>query len=132
MNNLNFVPFIEEDSMKNHAAEEATLREIFDLMQDWIDESRNPETPVINYFPPNKLSEKLDFGLRKEGGGNEHMLEEVKHYLTYAVGTANPAYLNQLFGGFGFPGFVGELITALTNTSLYTYEVAPVATLMEK
>jgi len=132
MNNTNFADPIEEDSMKNQAAEEATLREIFDLMQNWIDESRNPDMPVINYKSPLELSNKLDFGLRKDGGGNEHMLEEVKQYLKYAVRTANPAYLNQLFGGFGFPGFVGELITALTNTSMYTYEVAPVATLMEK
>jgi glutamate/tyrosine decarboxylase-like PLP-dependent enzyme len=132
MNNINFADPIEEDSMKNQAAEEATLREIFDLMQNWIGESRLPDTPVINYLAPEELSKKLDFGLREKGGGNERMLEEVKQYLTYAVRTANPAYLNQLFGGFGFPGFVGELITALTNTSMYTYEVAPVATLMEK
>ncbi len=132
MNNLNFADPIEEDSMKKQPAEEATLREIFDLMQNWIDESRNPETPVINYIAPDDLIQKLGFGLRQTGGGNKQMLEEVKQYLTYAVRTANPAYLNQLFGGFGFPGFVGELITALTNTSMYTYEVAPVATLMEK
>ncbi|MFT4772402.1 MAG: sulfinoalanine decarboxylase, partial [Cryomorphaceae bacterium] len=118
--------------MKKQLAEEATLREIFDLMQNWIDESRDPETPVINYLAPNELIQKFDFGLREQGGGNEQMLEEVRQYLTYAVRTANPAYLNQLFGGFGFPGFVGELITALTNTSMYTYEVAPLATLMEK
>jgi sulfinoalanine decarboxylase len=118
--------------MKKQLAEEATLREIFDLMQNWIDESRNPETSVIKYLAPDELSQKFDFGLREQGGGNEQMLEEVRQYLTYAVKTANPAYLNQLFGGFGFPGFVGELITALTNTSMYTYEVAPVATLMEK
>jgi sulfinoalanine decarboxylase len=118
--------------MKKQLAEEATLREIFDLMQNWIDESRDPETPVINYLAPNELIQKFDLGLREQGGGNEQMLEEVRQYLTYAVRTANPAYLNQLFGGFGFPGFVGELITALTNTSMYTYEVAPLATLMEK
>ncbi|HKL39565.1 MAG TPA: pyridoxal-dependent decarboxylase, partial [Cryomorphaceae bacterium] len=132
MNNVNFANPIGEDSMKKQPAEEATLSEIFDLMQNWIDESRNPETSVINYMAPHELGSKLDFGLREKGGGNEYMLQEVKQYLTYAVRTANPAYLNQLFGGFGFPGFVGELITALTNTSMYTYEVAPVATLMEK
>lgn len=132
MNNLNFATPMEVDTMKKQPAEEATLNEIFDLMRNWIDESRDPDTPVINYLAPDELSKRLDFGLRKEGGGNEQMLGEVKQYLTYAVRTANPAYLNQLFGGFGFPGFVGELITALTNTSMYTYEVAPVATLMEK
>ncbi|MFT6353407.1 MAG: hypothetical protein ACJAXD_000387, partial [Cryomorphaceae bacterium] len=61
--------------MKKQLAEEATLREIFDLMQNWIDESRNPEMSVINYLAPDELSQKFDFGLREQGGGNEQMLE---------------------------------------------------------
>jgi len=132
MNNLNFADPIEEVSMKKEATEEATLREIYDLMQQWMAESRDPETPVTNYLSPEELSQKANLDLSRKGRGHEGMLEEVRNYLSYAVRTAHPAYLNQLFGGFGFPGFVGELITALTNTSMYTYEVAPLATLMEK
>jgi glutamate/tyrosine decarboxylase-like PLP-dependent enzyme len=132
MNNLNFAESTEEVSMEKQAVEEATLREIYDLMQEWLVMSRNPETPVINYLTPEQLNQRFDFNLKSSGHGHEGMLEEVRNYLSYAVRTSNPSYLNQLFGGFGFPGFVGELITALTNTSMYTYEVAPVATLMEK
>lgn len=132
MKNDNFTAPLEEDLVNAQSAEEATLKEVFELVQQWLDESRLVETPVVNYTSPDKLAQKFDFNLREEGGGNSLMLKEVKQYLTYAVRTANPAYLNQLFGGFGFPGFVGEVITALTNTSMYTYEVAPVATLMEK
>ena len=28
-------------------------------------------------------------------------------------------------------GFLGDVVTSTTNTSMYTYEVAPLATLME-
>jgi glutamate/tyrosine decarboxylase-like PLP-dependent enzyme len=41
-------------------------------------------------------------------------------------------FFNQLYAGFNTPAFLGEVFTALTNTSMYTYEVAPVATLVEQ
>jgi len=55
----------------------------------------------------------------------------IKKYLRYSVKTGNKQFFNQLYSGFNFPGFLGEIITSLANTSMYTYEVAPVATLME-
>lgn len=118
--------------MEKQPSEESTLSEIFGLILRWIQESHQGETPVLDYHSPMELQSKFDFTLQEEGGGNRLMLEEIKSYLKYSVKTANPAYLNQLFGGFSFPGFVGEVITALANTSMYTYEVAPVATIMEK
>jgi glutamate/tyrosine decarboxylase-like PLP-dependent enzyme len=51
--------------------------------------------------------------------------------LHYAVRTGHRQFFNQLYGGFSLAGFAGDVVTALTNTSMYTYEVAPVATLME-
>ncbi|MEM9051895.1 MAG: pyridoxal-dependent decarboxylase [Bacteroidota bacterium] len=118
--------------MEKQPSEESTLSEIFELIQRWIDESHDAENPVLDYHSPEELQSKFDFTLQENGGGNRLMLEEIKGYLKYSVKTTNPAYLNQLFGGFGFPGFVGEVITALANTSMYTYEVAPVATIMER
>ncbi len=107
------------------------LQDIFELIQDWVKEGRNPEAKVIDYHKPEELREKLNLGLGSEGSDGE-MLVQVREYLKYAVRTNHSSYLNQLFGGFNFPAFIGEVITSLTNTSMYTYEVAPVATLMEK
>ena len=39
--------------------------------------------------------------------------------------------MNQLFGGHDAAGVLGEYVAALTNTSMYTYEAAPVGTLVE-
>ncbi len=107
------------------------LQDIFELIQDWVSEGRNPDAKVIDYHKPEELKEKLDLGLGTEGSDTE-MLNQVREYLKYAVRTNHSSYLNQLFGGFNFPAFIGEVITSLTNTSMYTYEVAPVATLMEQ
>lgn len=56
----------------------------------------------------------------------------IDHYLSYSVSTGHPNFFNQLFSGFSLHGFIGEVVTALTNSSMYTFEMSPVATLMEK
>ncbi len=112
-------------------SQQALLKEVFNLINDWIKNSENSNLPVLEYRDPKTLEKELNLTISDAEGGDEVLLEEIHKYLKYAVKTAHPAYVNQLFGGFNFPGFVGEVITALTNTSMYTYEVAPVATLME-
>ncbi len=55
----------------------------------------------------------------------------VETYLNHSVKTAHPQYFNQLWAGQSAPALVGSVIEALANTSMYTYEVAPVATVVE-
>ena len=55
----------------------------------------------------------------------------VETYLDNCVKTAHPQYFNQLWAGQSEPALVGCVIEAIANTSMYTYEVAPVATLIE-
>lgn len=109
-----------------------TFQRVFELMNRWLEKARDPETPVIEYRRPEELARILDLAPTESGAGEHGLLRDVEDYLQNAVNTPNPAYLNQLFGGFNPPGFIGELITALTNTSMYTYEVAPAATLIER
>ena len=45
--------------------------------------------------------------------------------------TAHPRFYNQLFSGVDEVGMMGLFLTAVTNTSMYTYEMAPVFSLME-
>lgn len=118
--------------MNKYTSEEEVLKEIFQLAQQWISDSRDTDNLVVEHLSPNELQELFDFELKEDAGGNKQLLKEAKEYLKHAVRTSSPMYLNQLFGGFGFPGFVGEVLTALTNTSMYTYEVAPVASIMER
>ncbi len=56
----------------------------------------------------------------------------IDQYLESAVNTASPHFYNQLFSGFSVMGYIGEIITAITNNSMYTYEMGPMATLIEK
>ncbi len=42
-----------------------------------------------------------------------------------------PHFYNQLFTGIDEVGLLGQFITAATNTSMYTFEMAPVFSLIE-
>lgn len=50
----------------------------------------------------------------------------------YSVNTGHPYFVNQLFSSVDPYGLVGQWLTDALNPSVYTYEVAPVFTLMEE
>ena len=102
------------------------------LAADYLRENSNPETPVAPALSPGELSANLDLGIGEAGKPVETILDDVKLYLRHSVRTGHPQFFNQLFAGFSLPGFLGEATAALSNTSMYTYEVAPLATLIEK
>jgi glutamate/tyrosine decarboxylase-like PLP-dependent enzyme len=88
--------------------------------------------PVTEPRSPGELAAQLPLQLSSEGESLESLQDAIAAYLQFAVKTAHPAYFNQLWGGFEPACFMGELLTSAANTSMYTYEVAPVATLIER
>ena len=107
------------------------LEQTFEAIQAYIDNDRNRHQPVVKYQDPGQLSTLVDFSVGKEGITDSRMMELVYKYLEYSVHTGNKQFLNQLYSGFNLPAFIGDVLTSLTNTSMYTYEVAPVATMIE-
>ncbi|MFC2141914.1 pyridoxal phosphate-dependent decarboxylase family protein [Acidobacteriota bacterium] len=97
----------------------------------YLEQNRDPATPVTNLLDPEELRSRLDLTLPEEGCSLDDLYRIIDEYFEHAVRTGHTQYFNQLWSGFTLPGFLGEVITGLTNTSMYTYEVAPVATLME-
>lgn len=105
------------------------LYESVDKIKNYI--SNNNTKPVVNYKSPAELKEIIDFPVHQKGVSEHEFLEMLDLYLDYSVKTGNKQFFNQLYSGFNFPAFIGEVFTILANTSMYTYEVAPVATLIE-
>lgn len=91
-----------------------------------------PGHPVACNLEPNALRDRLSLDLSTDGKTLAELETDIANYLTYAVKTAHPRYFNQLWGGFNASCLMGDLLTSATNTSMYTLEVAPVATLIEK
>ncbi|RKY18380.1 MAG: glutamate decarboxylase [Planctomycetota bacterium] len=87
--------------------------------------------PVLRKVSAEELLERMDLTPPREGHSLDELLDDVRATLHYSVRTAHPGFSNQLFGDFDAAGMLGEWITALLNTSMYTFEVAPVVTLME-
>jgi glutamate/tyrosine decarboxylase-like PLP-dependent enzyme len=108
------------------------LDRTFDLVRTYVRERDDPAASVVDYRSPSELADRIDFEVADRGVSDEEFLELCERYLQYSVRTGHRRFLNQLYGGFNLPGFVGEVITSLANTSMYTYEVAPVATEVEK
>jgi glutamate/tyrosine decarboxylase-like PLP-dependent enzyme len=109
-----------------------TLRRAADLAARYLAGHEDPEQPVVHYLDPDALAERFDFLPGRAGKDWDQLFEEMQRVLQYSVRTGHPAFSNQLYGSYNLPAIVGEWFTALLNTSMYTYEVAPVATLMER
>jgi len=104
----------------------------FDIVNSYLKSDTDPETDVTHHLPPEELRSKLDLTLPEAGCSMDDLYKTIDLYLTFAVKTGHRQYFNQLWSGFALPGFLGDVIASLANTSMYTYEVAPVATLVEK
>ena len=100
-------------------------------LEQFFADSAN-QKPIATCLDPGELRQQLPLDLPAEGKSLENLKTDIATYLAYAVKTAHPNYFNQLWGGFSTPCFMGDMLTSATNTSMYTYEVAPVATLIEK
>ncbi|MCL1979730.1 MAG: pyridoxal-dependent decarboxylase [Proteobacteria bacterium] len=86
----------------------------------------------VDYLDPKTLGQRLGLEDERGRGDWDALFTWVEHYLAHAVKTSHPAYFNRMWAGANLPSVVGEVITAITNTSACTFETAPVSTLMEK
>ena len=102
------------------------------LVKQYLDRNAALDTLVVDYQSPESLKAKLNLSIPEKGVSVDQLLDRLETYLTYSVRTGHKQFFNQLFSGFTVPGFLGDVFTSLTNTSMATYEIAPVATLIEK
>lgn len=106
------------------------LRRALELIEPYLEGNRAPETRVVEYLEPPELAARLDLELGRATPADD-LLASLRDYLRYSVRSGHPQFHNQLWSGFDEAGFVGDVFASLANTSMYTFEVAPVATLME-
>ncbi len=115
--------------MSNYS-EYLLLKSAFNKITNYLSNHELSKT-VVKYKTPTDLSQIINFEIGQEGVTEKEFNHLIDLYLDNAVKTGNKQFLNQLYSGFNLPAFIGEMVTVLTNTSMYTYEVAPVATRIE-
>ncbi|RUS91222.1 hypothetical protein EGW08_001028, partial [Elysia chlorotica] len=70
--------------------------------------------------------------IHNDGRDLEQLLSDCRETLKYCVKTGHPHFLNQLSTGVDVVGVAGTWLAAAVNTNMFTYEAAPVFTLMEE
>ncbi len=93
-----------------------------------IAERRLGRTGSLTSSP--EIRKKIDLTLG-ESHGAEEILSDLKKYLQLSTNTLSPKFMNQLFSGLRTEAIAGDWASSLSNATMATYEVAPVATLME-
>ena len=109
----------------------SVLDELPELVRNYVRESRSGDRPVVEHQSAAELRRKLDLELGPLGLSDRELLPLLETYLRYAVRSAHPQFHNQLFSGFSLPSFLGEVVAALTNTTMSTFEASPAGTLVE-
>ncbi len=103
----------------------------FGIVEQYINSLNALERKVVDYKTPSELKKMINFTISSQGEDYQNIFQYINSYLDYSVATGNKQFFNQFYSGFNLPAFMGEVLTAISNTSMYTYEVAPVATLIE-
>ena len=90
------------------------------------------DEPLTKATAPDKLLKQLDLAVSRHGVEPDALLRLIDVYLEEAVRTRNPRYLQSLWSNTLITGLAGDMLASLTNTSMHTYEISPMATLIEQ
>jgi len=78
-----------------------------------------------------QLESSLDLKLTEQGHDQEQLLAAAKAYLDYNPDVSQVDFFKLLYSGLNAPALLGDWVTSLSNATMHTYQVSPVATLME-
>lgn len=109
---------------------EGFLDEVLGQVKKFLELSQT-ESRIRQSDSADSLAKTTDLKLPLEGRGLDSALDDIESVLRNSVRTTAPGFMNPLWGGLSVASIAGELVTAATNTAMYTYEIAPIATLIE-
>jgi len=104
---------------------------VADLAAQYLRQSEDPQHPVTQNPPPSAIHQRVPLKLG-EATPVDELLDQARDLLDLSVRTTSPNFSNQLFSGYDPVAIVGEWLAAVMNASMYTYEVAPTMTLVER
>uniref|UniRef100_A0A0N5BPD4 Glutamate decarboxylase 1 n=1 Tax=Strongyloides papillosus TaxID=174720 RepID=A0A0N5BPD4_STREA len=111
---------------------EVFLKEFAEILLSYIKQENDRTSKVLEFHHPEEMLKLIDLHIPEKPMSLEKILQCCKDVLKLCVKTGHPRFFNQNFGGLDIMCMAGEWATATTNTSMYTYEIAPVFSLIEK
>ncbi|QQR49514.1 aspartate aminotransferase family protein [bacterium] len=118
-------------SVSLRAEQDVFFERACELFYEYFVSNEKDNMPVVVPLSPTALQKKIDFRIGFMGKTDDELLDLMAHYLKYSVRTNHKKFCNQTFSGSSPAAMLGEVMAVFSNTSMYTYEVAPVATLIE-
>ncbi|MBT8188786.1 MAG: aminotransferase class V-fold PLP-dependent enzyme [Bacteroidia bacterium] len=100
---------------------EQDLSSFLDIAKDLFEEEKNQ--PVLSPIGLDQLHSKLDLKLSHEGLEHERFKDVLKSLILNTPRTSTNRFFNQLFGGRNSKATLGELLSVLLNSSMYTYKI---------
>ena len=95
--------------------------------QQWM----RPDRPMVQTTTAPELQQLIDVSLAEHGCSSEELEAAINDYLKYSPNCARPEFFKLLYSGLNEDALLGDWITSLSNTTMHTYQVGPVSTLME-
>lgn len=118
------------------AAGEAKLEEVLttvaQMAAEYLDDSSDRDVPVRRAHSPAEIRAMVETTPDSQGRQLSEVLGDFRQVLEASVRTTHPRFANQLFVGAELSGIVGEWLTALLDSTMATFEMTPVATVMER
>ncbi|XP_041459026.1 glutamate decarboxylase 1-like isoform X1 [Lytechinus variegatus] len=108
------------------------LKEMHEILVEYVQESYDRTTKILEFNHPHDLREKLHLELPDKAENLDQILNDCRNTLKYCVHTGHPRFFNQISQGLDIVSMAGEWLTATANTNMFTYEIAPVFVLMER
>lgn len=104
------------------------------LLKPMLDQraERQRDPQVRPNLSPDALRAALDLELPEDGVSDAALGALARGLLELSVNASSPLFMNQLYGHIEDVGIVGDALTSMVNTSMATYEIAPLLTLVEQ
>jgi len=106
---------------------------VFSQLKDYLTRIKQKESKLIDFKTPEELKQIIPFELSDtQKSSSEEIVEYTQKIIDYSVHTPSHNFYNTLFGGFDERAIAADYIASSLNGCVYTYEIAPVFTLMEQ
>ena len=105
---------------------------VLDYVKNGIRNKSKDNLQLRKASNPLDLQKNIPLKTQLNGVSSQEIILIIEQVISHSVVTDHPYFMNQMFGKTQPISFLADIIIAMLNTSMYTYEVAPVFSLIEK
>lgn len=108
------------------------MQPYLDIFNRVVNNHLNKPRDVIQTTQIQDLNTRLDLQLQAEGSDLNTLETVLQAFLEHSPDAAHPDFFKQLYAGRNEAAMIGDWVASLSNVNMHTYQVSPVATLMER